>query len=244
MRSPPEPLLLATRSHDKAREIRQILQHSRSIELITLDEARLDPEPEEDAVEVHDTLLDNALAKAAYFARRSGMSVIADDSGICVAALAGAPGVRSRRFAADAAVDTAPIGSIAQPWPADLRTPLSTGGALGASANSDFVECGDDTDRANNRLLLARLADVTALDRAAHYACAAALHMRDGRRIAAIGTCSGSILTQCRGSLGFGYDPLFLDHLTGRSFAELDPADKNRRSHRARAFRALAALAF
>jgi XTP/dITP diphosphohydrolase len=221
MRSPPEPLLLATRSHDKAREIRQILQRSRSIELITLDEARLDPEPEEDDVEVYDTFLDNALAKAAYFARRSGMSVIADDSGICVAALGGAPGVRSRRFAADA--------------PAVTRNTI---------ANSEPDHCADDTDGANNSLLLARLADVAAPDRAAHYACAAAIHMRDGRRIAAIGICSGTILTECRGSLGFGYDPLFLDPLTGRSFAELDPAEKNRRSHRARAFRALAALAF
>jgi len=92
--------LLATRSQGKRDELRPMLA-ARGIEVLTLDEAGVDPHPDEDGIEVFDTFEGNALAKARYFAARTGMPCLADDSGLCIDALDGAPGVRSRRFAAD-----------------------------------------------------------------------------------------------------------------------------------------------
>jgi XTP/dITP diphosphohydrolase len=91
--------LIATRSRDKVREIREIVAARPRISLLGLDEAGLTPGEEEEGVEIHETFIGNALAKASYFLRRSGLPAIADDSGLCVDALGGAPGVRSRRFA-------------------------------------------------------------------------------------------------------------------------------------------------
>jgi XTP/dITP diphosphohydrolase len=92
-------LLLATRSRDKIREIRQILRADAGFELTTLDELGVGPAAAEEGLEIYDTFQENALAKALYFARITGMITMADDSGISVRALAGAPGVRSKRFA-------------------------------------------------------------------------------------------------------------------------------------------------
>lgn len=93
-------LLLATRSRHKAREIAEIL-HADTLgwRLITLDEAGIPPAPEEDGIEAFDTFTANALAKARFFAGRSGLLTLADDSGIRVDALGGRPGVYSKRFA-------------------------------------------------------------------------------------------------------------------------------------------------
>jgi XTP/dITP diphosphohydrolase len=92
-------LLLATRSPDKAREIREIIDGTLRTPLLSLDEAGIPPAPDEDDIEKFETFAENAAAKAAYFCQRSGMPTLADDSGISIAALGGAPGVRSRRFA-------------------------------------------------------------------------------------------------------------------------------------------------
>lgn len=91
-------LLVATRSAHKLREIHEILQGATRIELIDLDAAGIAPTDEEDPIEAFDTFRENALAKARYFARRAQMPTLADDSGIVVPALDGAPGVRSKRF--------------------------------------------------------------------------------------------------------------------------------------------------
>jgi XTP/dITP diphosphohydrolase len=198
-------VLLATRSADKLREIREILSRSLGTPIVSLRDLGIDESPEEEHIEAFETFLANAHAKAAYFQELTGLPVLADDSGICVDALGGAPGVRSRRFASD--------------------TPLT----------------GAEQDRANNARLLLLLRDVPDARRTAHYTCAAVLHLPDGRRISALGTCSGFILHEPRGTGGFGYDPLFLHPASGRSFAELDPAEKHRLSHRGRAFSALAA---
>jgi XTP/dITP diphosphohydrolase len=93
-----ERVLVATRSRHKLREIRQILEEIGEVELVDLDEAGVVWEPEEESIECHETFRENALAKARYYAARSGMRTVADDSGICVDALAGEPGVRSKRF--------------------------------------------------------------------------------------------------------------------------------------------------
>lgn len=99
-----DPILLATRSAHKAREIRQILGPAVPA-LVTPDEVGLRWSEEEDAIESFDTFLGNAHAKARWFMERTGLPTIADDSGISVDALDGQPGVRSRRFATAATDD-------------------------------------------------------------------------------------------------------------------------------------------
>jgi XTP/dITP diphosphohydrolase len=198
-------ILLASRSRDKVREITQILAPSFAGSIVTLDDVGIPASPEEDDIEAFHTFVENAHAKAAWFMALAGIPTLADDSGISVDALGGAPGVRSKRF----------------------------------SGRSDLG--GPELDDANNERLLRELEGRSHEERAAHYTCAAVLHMPDGRRCATIGIRAGFILTEPRGSNGFGYDPLFLDPVTGLSFGETEPDAKNRTSHRARAFRALAA---
>lgn len=99
---------------------------------------------------------------------------------------------------------------------------------------------GKSLDDANNKLLLERLAAVPDAERAAHYVCAAAFANAGDRVVTSIGTCAGMIARAPRGDGGFGYDPLFLLPDLGITFAELTPVQKNARSHRAVAFRALA----
>lgn len=94
------PLLAGTRNAGKLREMRPILKLF-GFELRGADEVLGPSVPDEDEIEVHDTFEDNAAAKARYYAARSGLATIADDSGLCVDALGGAPGVRSARFADD-----------------------------------------------------------------------------------------------------------------------------------------------
>ena len=91
-------VLVATRSPDKRREIGEILASVEGLSLTDLEEAGVDERAEESAIEVFDTFRDNALAKARYYARRSGRFALADDSGLCVDALDGRPGVLSKRF--------------------------------------------------------------------------------------------------------------------------------------------------
>lgn len=91
-------LLVATRSGHKLREIQDILAPLLPVRLVDLEQAGVAWSAEEDAVEAFATFRENALAKADYFAERSRLPVLADDSGLCVDALGGAPGVRSRRF--------------------------------------------------------------------------------------------------------------------------------------------------
>ena len=92
-------LLVATRSAHKMREIREILSEVPDLELVDLVQAGISPAPEEDDLEPYDTFEANARSKARYFHARSGLPTVADDSGLEVDALEGAPGVRSKRFA-------------------------------------------------------------------------------------------------------------------------------------------------
>lgn len=196
-------LVVATRNPGKVREIREILAGVPGWEVVGLDELGVPEAPEEDGIEGYETFEENALAKARWFAARTGELALADDSGLCVDALDGRPGVRSRRFAA---VDEAR---------------------------------GERQDQANNRHLLALLADVPDERRTARYVCSAAAAWPDGREIVRTGTCDGVILHEPRGTGGFGYDPLFYVEDEGRSFGELPPERKHALSHRGRAFRAL-----
>lgn len=192
-------LVVATRSDHKLREIRQLLADVPDLHVVGLEEAGVQETDAEDGIEVHDTFSANALAKVRYFVPLVRAPVLADDSGLCVDALDGAPGVRSKRF----------------------------------SGRDDLQ--GADLDRANNELLIARLRDVPPARRTATFACAVALASPDGRDAVFLGRSGGRILEAPRGDGGFGYDPLFFSLELGKTFAEADPKEKNRVSHRARA---------
>lgn len=157
-----------------------------------------------EADEPHETFVENALAKARNCARHTGLAALADDSGLCVDALSGAPGVHSAHFA----------------------------GRPGSR---------EERDRANNALLLERLAGRG--DRGAHYLCVMVLvrHANDPEPVITEGRWHGRIAETPRGTGGFGYDPLFLLPALGRTVAELAPEEKNRSSHRAIAAARLAA---
>jgi XTP/dITP diphosphohydrolase len=101
---------------------------------------------------------------------------------------------------------------------------------------------GLERDRANNRHLVELLQDVPADERTARYVCAVALVDGPGPARHVRGETEGRIIGTERGEGGFGYDPLFFVPELGRTFAEVAPAEKHARSHRGRAFRALAEL--
>jgi XTP/dITP diphosphohydrolase len=197
-------LLVATRSAHKMVEIRRILADLGAIRLLSLADLGLSPQPAEDGLEPYDTFEANARSKAAYFRGRSGLATVADDSGIVVDILDGAPGVRSKRFAPGA------------------------------------ESAGESLDATNNAYLLKSLADVPRDARGAQFVCVAVLDTGEGEALAFEGEAHGIILTAPQGSGGFGYDPLFYDEELRQTFAEISQDTKNERSHRGRAFRALA----
>ncbi|MDB4905770.1 MAG: Nucleoside-triphosphatase rdgB [Gemmatimonadetes bacterium] len=92
-----QPLLLATRSAGKLRELRPMFEE-RGLRVVDLVEAGIAEGADEDGLEVFETFEENALAKARWFHARSGMPTVADDSGLEVRALGGRPGVRSKRW--------------------------------------------------------------------------------------------------------------------------------------------------
>ena len=195
-----DPLLLATRNAGKLRELQPIFAAA-GLRAVTLVDVGLGDElPEEDAVEQFATFEENALAKARYFHGRSGgLRTVADDSGLEVRALGGAPGVRSKRYAGSSA----------------------TGPAL---------------DAANNAALLAAMAGVE--DRAARFVCAAA-YVDPGRSAVVRGVTTGRMVERPEGAGGFGYDPYFWSDELGATLATASIAEKERVSHRGRAFAAL-----
>ena len=98
-----------------------------------------------------------------------------------------------------------------------------------------------EQDQANNRYLLERLADVPAERRTGRYVCVAAYVDVEGRSFLFRGTAEGRVLTEPRGTGGFGYDPLFVADDLGSTFGEAPAREKDAVSHRGKAFRALAA---
>lgn len=149
-----------------------------------------------EAEEPHATFLENALAKARHASRAARLPALADDSGLCVEALGGAPGVNSAYYA-------------------------------GRDGNRE------QRDERNNKKLLSVLSD----ERKAYYCCVIVLvrHPEDPRPLVAEGLWHGEIARSPRGSNGFGYDPIFFIPEIRNTAAELDPAQKNRMSHRGKA---------
>jgi XTP/dITP diphosphohydrolase len=160
-------------------------------------------------VEDGETFAENAIKKARAVADATLMMALADDSGLEVDALEGRPGVRSARFAHARATDAENNAAL-------LAALESAGDPVaGAFAGGGF--------RAQFRCVLALLDPFT----------------NGGQPTLVEGVCEGTITRTPRGSGGFGYDPLFVVAGTSRTMAELDPDEKNRVSHRARAFAAL-----
>jgi XTP/dITP diphosphohydrolase len=98
------------------------------------------------------------------------------------------------------------------------------------------------TDEQNLAMLISAIAGVPQGGRTARYRCIAALAWPDGREVWAEGICEGTLVTSRRGSGGFGYDPIFVPEGRDVTMAELSPEEKDRISHRGRAFRALGEL--
>lgn len=169
------------------------------------------------------TFAGNAALKAIYYSRFLPRElVLADDSGLEVEALGGAPGVRSARYADDAAMDA-------------IEAAAGASGTI--SSHGDSLS----NDERNNRYLLAQIADIPPNRRQARFRCSLAA-ARDGWvEYTANGDVEGRILNGPRGSGGFGYDPLFyLPHLA-LTMAELDLLRKSELSHRGKALCALLA---
>ena len=181
-------LVVASNNPGKLREFGQMLA---PLGWETIPQKELDvPECEEP----HVTFVENALAKARHAASCTGLPALADDSGLCVHALGGAPGVYSARYAGE-----------------------------------------PKSDERNNEKLVADLADKS--DRRAHYVCVLVFvrHADDPQPVIVEGEWHGEIVDVPRGQGGFGYDPYFFLPDAGATAAELDSAEKNRRSHRGRA---------
>lgn len=191
--------LLATRSAGKLRELEPLFAGA-GIEVVTLARAGIPESPDEAGIEMFATFEENAFAKARYFRDLTGLPTLADDSGLEVGALGGAPGVYSKRW----------------------------------SRRDDLT--GADLDEANNAELLRALQGRA--DRRARYVCVAALATASGE-LARRGEVEGEILEEPRGQGGFGYDPLFFAMELGSTFGEASLTEKERVSHRGRAFHAL-----
>ena len=180
-------LVLASNNFGKLRELRAMLGEKFDVRSMRDMGIQLEVD------ETGETFAENALLKAQALMEICHCATLADDSGLCVDALGGRPGVHSARY------------------------------------------CGvHGDDEANNQLLLKELAQAGG-SRDAHYGVAIALCRPGCEPLITYGRCDGEILTEYRGTGGFGYDPLFLSKDLGVTFAEADAESKNRVSHRARA---------
>jgi XTP/dITP diphosphohydrolase len=191
---PLERLVIATANTGKLREFRALLA---GLPFEPVSQASLGVAP---IPETGSSFSSNALLKARHAAAATGAAAIADDSGLEVDALGGAPGIYSARYAGEGA-----------------------------------------DEAANNAKLLAALAGVPDAERRARYRCALVFveGPADHSPLTAEGVWEGFILEAPRGTGGFGYDPYFWLPDLAASAAELDPAEKNRRSHRGTALRSL-----
>jgi XTP/dITP diphosphohydrolase len=196
----PGKLVIASHNAGKVRELAALLAPY-GIETVSAAELDL-PEP----VETGTTFFANAELKARSAADLSGLPALADDSGLCVDALGGDPGVRTADWA------ETPTG---RDWPLAMRKVEEALAARGPDAGRD-----------------------------AHFVCVLALAWPDGHVEWFEGRAEGTLTWPPRGTVGFGYDPMFVPLGDTRTYAELDPAEKHAISHRADAFRQLVAAVF
>ncbi len=182
-------IILATGNKNKLREFREMISEDDVI-IISQNEFKDCPEVIEDGL----TFEENALIKARAIAQHTGRITIADDSGLEVDYLDGAPGIYSARFAGE-----------------------------------------DADDDKNNQKLLAELKGVPEGKRGARFTCVIAIVSPAGEERTVRGFFKGCIIEEYRGKAGFGYDPLFLDTVSGLTYSEMSAEKKNSISHRSRA---------
>jgi XTP/dITP diphosphohydrolase len=196
----PGKLVIASHNEGKVREIRALLAPY-GIEPVSAAALGI-PEPEETGT----TFFANAELKARFSADLSGMVALADDSGLCVDAMGGDPGVYTANWA------ETPSG---RDWSLAMRKVEDALQAKGPEAGRD-----------------------------AHFVCVLSLCWPDGHVESFEGRADGTLTWPPRGTVGFGYDPVFVPLGETRTYAELDPDEKHAISHRADAFRKLVAAVF
>jgi XTP/dITP diphosphohydrolase len=199
-------LVLASNNAKKLGELNVLLAPA-GVELVTQGSLGI-----AEADEPHASFVENALVKARHAAAAAGGAAIADDSGLCVAALGGAPGVISAHYA-------------------NVELPAA-----------DREAQRRVQDEANNRLLLERLAAASDRRAHFISTLIALRAADDPEPLIAVGRWHGEIVIERRGSGGFGYDPLMFIPALGKTVAELPADVKNAHSHRAIAARAMLAL--
>ena len=202
-------ILIATSNPGKLRDFSGAALHH-GVEIAGIPDFSSLPTVVEDGL----TFEANARKKAEAYSRYvPGETVVADDSGLEIDALQGAPGVHSARYAAP-----------------DLQNPdLQNKEPHQADANTN--------DEANNARILRELKEVPPNQRTGRFVCVLAA-ARDGKTLATFrGTAEGIILDAPRGTNGFGYDPLFYFPQIKKTFAELTAEEKSKYSHRGAAFR-------
>jgi XTP/dITP diphosphohydrolase len=221
-----QKLVIASNNPGKLREFQFLLQPL-GIEVLTQAQLSI-----EEAEEPHRTFIENALAKARHVSRLSGLPALADDSGICVTALDGAPGVLSARYAGDKrGCDTL----LAEP--ADCGSSRNAASPLTPEVSRELAR--RQSDERNNEKLLQDMQGVA--DRRAHYYCVLVLlhHADAPQPLIAEGEWHGEIALQPSGDGGFGYDPLFWLPEFGKTSAQLEREQKHAISHRGKALRVL-----
>jgi XTP/dITP diphosphohydrolase len=227
MAEPVREILVATRSAGKLRELVPLLAEF-GYRGISLDDAGIPERPEENDIECFTTFEENACAKAEYFAKRSGgRPVLADDSGLCVDALDGAPGVYSKRWSGSTATaeelddaNNARLLEALAPYHG-----LQRGAAyvcVAAIAPSHAPDAPPSPTPADQDALRREVA-------------------RSPSCLWARGETRGWIALVPLGSNGFGYDPYFSSEELGKTFGRATTEEKARVSHRARAVRAACA---
>lgn len=216
------PVVLATRSAGKLNELLPLLARL-GVRAVTLADLGLPEEQGEDALEMYDTFEENALAKARYFAERTGLVVLADDSGLVVDALDGRPGVHSKRWSGRPDLTGVALDDENN---ALLQRALRAAAAAGQVSRVARYEC------AAACVWPSVSAGDDASVRVGHPRA-----FRDERVVRAY--TAGTVLEEARGTGGFGYDPYFLSDDLGATFAEVSRDDKAGVSHRGRAFHAL-----
>ncbi|WP_308617464.1 RdgB/HAM1 family non-canonical purine NTP pyrophosphatase [uncultured Eubacterium sp.] len=169
--------ILATNNMKKLAEMQRILSPL-GINVVT---AKMLGITLPEVIEDGDTFEANAKIKAESACKITGLPAIADDSGLCVDYLNGAPGIYSARFA---------------------NIELHNGVNVDNEKNAD--------DEENNNLLLKKLEGVDESERTAYYVCAICCIFPDGKEITVRGECHGTIGFERDGNAGFGYDPLFI----------------------------------
>ena len=161
----------------------------------------------------------NALIKATYACQQTGLPALADDSGLEVDALGGAPGVYSARYGREV------LGEDADDA-ARLRYLLERLSSIPSdSQNTQNTQQSTQQNTQDNRR--------------ARFMCVLVLAFPDDTLITSKGVCYGSIVEKPRGDAGFGYDPVFLSDDLGKTFGEASRAEKSRISHRAQALQGL-----